>query len=344
MGVTHAIVELVPSIFLGAPDDTTALIMLPGHKMLHKGLGYDAVRFGVIGAAGCLGCTLAMFPAILWLFPLLADSMRPMLGWLLLALAAILLAKEGKNIWKAGIVFLLSGLLGWIVLRKLELSQPLLPLLSGLFGASSLWLSAFQHTKIPAQTAGYARLPKKDSIPGIICGMIGGIFVTLFPGLGPGHAGALAAGIFRPTGKRYLVLMGGLHAADFTASIATLAAIGKARNGALAALDQITTITGQDLRILAGTALAAGIIAAAITLISARAFAKIVEKVNYRLLSLSVLAFLTCLVIAITGWKGLIVLAASTLAGLAAPMLKTSRAHAMGCLLVPTIMHYLAGM
>ncbi len=43
MGITHAFVEVVPSIFLGAPDDTTALVMLPGHKMLHEGLGYDAV-------------------------------------------------------------------------------------------------------------------------------------------------------------------------------------------------------------------------------------------------------------------------------------------------------------
>jgi putative membrane protein len=136
MGITHAFVEAVPSIFLGAPDDSSALIMLPGHKMLHKGLGYDAVRFATIGALGCLLSTLALFPVLLLVFPFLFATIKPVLGWLLLALVIVLIAKEKKDAWKAAIVFSLTGLLGFIVLKKLTLEQPLLPLLSGLFGAS----------------------------------------------------------------------------------------------------------------------------------------------------------------------------------------------------------------
>jgi putative membrane protein len=341
MGVTHAFVELVPAIFLGAPDDTTALIMLPGHKMLHQGLGYDAVKFGVMGALGCLLSTLAMFPLILWLFPLLSNSLRPILGWLLLALATILILKEGKNWWKALLVFSATGILGLIVLRELELSQPLLPMLSGLFGASSLLLAIFNKTQIPAQIRGYARLKKSEGMLGIIGGLIGGVFVTLFPGLGPGHAGSLATSVFRSTGQTYLVLVGGLHASDFAASLATLVAIDKARNGALAVLDQITKITTQDLWLLAVTALIAGIIASIITLFSAKIFSELVEKVNYPLLSKIILIFIASLVLAISKWQGLIIFFASTLIGLIAPKLGTSRAHAMGCLLVPTLLYYL---
>ncbi len=341
MGITHAFVEVVPSIFLGAPDDTTALVMLPGHKMLHEGLGYDAVRFATIGALGCLLSTLALFPVLIMSFPSLFRTIKPAIGWLILGLVIVLIAKEKKDWWKALIVFSLTGALGFIVLKKLTLEQPLLPLLSGLFGASSLALSLFERTKIPVQIGRFARLDKKEGIKGILGGLVGGTLVTLFPGLGPGHAGALATAIFRSTGRTYLVLVGGLHTADFLASITTLVALGKARNGALAVLEQLMHVTAGDLWLFGSTALIAGLIAAGLALICAKGFSGIIERVNYPILSSSVLVFLAVLVALISGWKGIIVLIASSLIGLLAPLLKVSRAHAMGCLLVPTLTYYL---
>jgi putative membrane protein len=341
MGITHAFVELVPSIFLGAPDDSTALVMLPGHKMLHEGLGYDAVRFAVIGALGCLLSTLALFPVLLWAFPRLFDMLKPVLGWLLVALVVVLLAKEGRGWWKAGLVFLLTGILGWVVLRRLELSQPLLPLLSGLFGASSLALAIFQNAEIPVQVGRFARLEKSAAAKGIVGGLLGGTLVTLFPGLGPGHAGALATALFRSTSHSYLALTGGLHVADFLASLVTLVALDKARNGALAVMDELVHIGRSDLVLLGGIALFSGVLAAGIALLSAKAFSELVERVNYPWLCAGVLVFLVVLVGLISSWKGLLVLLVSSALGLLAPALKTSRAHAMGCLLVPTILYYL---
>jgi len=341
MGVTHSFLELVPTIFLGAPDDSTALVMLPGHQMLHDGLGYDAVRFATIGALGCLVCTLVLFPVLLWIFPLLFAALKPVLGWLLLGLCIILIAKEGKDWWKALLVFSTTGLLGGIVLRKLELSQPLLPLLSGLFGASSLALAIFEQATIPVQIGRFARLKTAEAAKGIVGGLVGGTLVTLFPGLGPGHAGALATTVFRSTSHSYLVLTGGLHTADFLASMVTLVAIGKARNGALAALEQLVHISSADLLLLGGVALIAGILAAGLALLNAKIFGTLVENVNYPVLSGSVLAFLAVLVIFLSGWKGLLVLLVSAALGLLAPWLKVSRAHAMGCLLVPTLLYYL---
>jgi len=341
MGVTHAFLELVPSIFLGAPDDSSALVMLPGHKMLHDGLGYDAVRFAAIGAFGCLASTLALMPVLLWAFPLLFKLLKPVLGWVLLGLVVLLIAKEGKDFWKAALVFSSTGALGWIVLQKLSLEQPLLPLLSGLFGASSLTLALFEHATIPVQLGRFARLKASDGTKGMLGGLLGGTLVTLFPGLGPGHAGALATTLFKSTSHSYLVLTGGLHAADFLASMVTLVALGKARNGALAVLDQLMRVTMSDLWLLGGVALIAGILAFALALLSAKLFSELVEHINYQWLCAGVLVFLTVLVILLSGWKGIIVFGASTALGLLAPWLKTSRAHAMGCLLVPTLTYYL---
>ncbi len=341
MGVTHAFLELVPSIFLGAPDDSSALVMLPGHRMLHDGLGYDAVRFAVVGSLGCLVCTLALFPVLLWAFPFLSRLLKPVLGWLLLALVVVLIGKEGKDWWKAAIVFSTAGALGYIVLNKLTLEQPLLPLLSGLFGASSLALALFERAKIPTQIGRFAKLKHADAGKGICGGLLGGTLVTLFPGLGPGHAGALATTLFSTTSESYLVLAGGLHTADFLSSLVTLVVLGKARNGALATLQQIVPVGQSDLWLLGGVALAAGILAAALALLSAKAFSALVENVNYPLISGCVLAFLVVLVAVLSGWKGLALLTVSALVGLLAPWLKVSRSHAMGCLLVPTLFYYL---
>lgn len=340
MGVTHAFVELVPSIFLGAPDDSSALVLLPGHRMLHDGLGYDAVRFAATGALGCLVCTLALFPVLLWAFPLLSRALKPVLGWLLLALIAALIAKEKRDWWKAALVFSTTGMLGWLVLNRLQLEQPLLPLLSGLFGASSLALAVFERAEIPVQIGRFARLKKRDAAKGICGGLLGGTLVTLFPGLGPGHAGALATTIFRTESHAYLVLAGGLHTADFLSSLVTLVALGKARNGALATMKDIVHVTTGDLWLLGGVALAAGVIAMALTLLSAKAFSALVERVNYPSLSIGILAFLAVLVTVLSGGKGLLVLVVSAALGMLAPLLKVSRAHAMGCLLVPTLFYY----
>ena len=175
----------------------------------------------------------------------------------------------------------------------------------------------------------------------IIGGLVGGTLVTLFPGLGPGHAGALATTVLKTESYSYLVLIGGLHTADFLASMVTLVAIGKARNGALAVVDQLMTITSHDLWLLGGVALIAGFIAAGLALLHAKIFAKLVGNVNYPMLSGCVLLFLAVLVSVLSGWKGLVVLVVSAALGLLAPWLKVSRAHAMGCLLVPTLFYYL---
>lgn len=341
MGVTHALVEVVPAVFLGAPDDSTALIMLPGHRMLHEGLGYDAVRFATIGALGCLLLTLLLIPVLLWAFPLLSAALKPVLGSLLLTLVLLLISREGRDWWKAGLVFSTAGLLGWLVLQQWTVEQPLLPLLSGLFGASSLVLALAENATIPTQIGRFERLDKREGAKGILGGLLGGTLVTLFPGLGPGHAGTLATTVLKTESHAYLVLMGGLHTADFLSSIVTLVALGKARNGALAALQELVTVTSSDLWLLGGAALAAGIVAAGIALLCARCFSALVERVNYPLLSGCILAFLVGLVALLSGLAGLGVFAASTAVGLLAPALKVSRAHAMGCLLVPTLTYYL---
>ena len=47
--LTEIFVNFISSIFVGAPDSSTALSVLPGHKILLEGRGYEAIKLTVIG-------------------------------------------------------------------------------------------------------------------------------------------------------------------------------------------------------------------------------------------------------------------------------------------------------
>ncbi len=62
--VTHTFLDFIPSVFLGAPDGDTALSVLPGHRMLMEGRGFEAVKCSATGSFG------AMIFALILLIPL----------------------------------------------------------------------------------------------------------------------------------------------------------------------------------------------------------------------------------------------------------------------------------
>lgn len=62
--VTHTFLDFIPSVFLGAPEGDTALSVLPGHRMLLKGLGYEAVKLSAFGSL------MSVFLALCMIIPL----------------------------------------------------------------------------------------------------------------------------------------------------------------------------------------------------------------------------------------------------------------------------------
>ncbi len=58
--------DIIPSVFLGAPDGDTALAVLPGHRLLLDGAGAEAVRLSALGSAG------SVVASLLFVLPLLS--------------------------------------------------------------------------------------------------------------------------------------------------------------------------------------------------------------------------------------------------------------------------------
>src|SRR3989442_5223711 len=77
---SHAVFDFVPTVFLGAPTEDTALATLPGHRLLLVGQGAKAVALAARGALlGTAFAVVALLPVrFLLAEPInLADRYRP---------------------------------------------------------------------------------------------------------------------------------------------------------------------------------------------------------------------------------------------------------------------------
>lgn len=270
--VAHGIVALLPSVFLGAPDADTALSVLPGHRLLAIGRGYEAVLLGARGAflAALLALPL-LIPFRLLLGPPVDayERLRPLLPWFLLVLAAVLLATEGRGrdprtaakrrAWALALL-LLAGLLGTAVLRPGFLREAwaplalgddsliLFPLFTGLFGLPTLLLSVRHRGRLPPQEIGPPdALPDWRRTRGLLSGTLAGAAVSWFPGLGGANATVVAQLLAggEPEGRdpdadrEFLTAVGAAGTSTTVFTFAALFVILRARSGVAAAVDGI---------------------------------------------------------------------------------------------------------
>ena len=150
MSVTHTFLDAIPSIFLGAPDSATALGVLPGHRYLLKGYGLMAVKLTLIGSFGALLLSIVLFPLFLPIVKYGYPLIKNYIGYFLILTAFFMILRDRKRLW-AIFVFFLSGTLGLIVLNIPNFSNPLFPMLSGLFGISTLLISLNESQTLPVQ-------------------------------------------------------------------------------------------------------------------------------------------------------------------------------------------------
>ncbi|MBI2140466.1 tripartite tricarboxylate transporter permease [Candidatus Woesearchaeota archaeon] len=346
MGITHTFLDALPSIFLGAPDADMAMGVLPGHKMLLEGKGYQAVRLTIVGSLlGLLGTLLFIFMA-LPLIPLVYPFIESHLSSILIVVVLFLLLKEKtlrKKLW-AFFVFLFSGLLGILTFAIPNVNQPLFPLLSGIFGISTLVLALKENTSLPKQDfAAKVRVPWLTQAKAVLAAVISGSFSGLLPGLGSAQAAVIASQVVRNLGNYgFLIMVGGINTVNFTFSIASLFALQRARNGAVVViLELLENITYGQMVFFLGVALAAGSIAAILAIVLAKIFVQLIQKLNYRKLCITVMAFVTLAVFLISGPLGLLILITSTCLGMISPLVGIKRSTAMGCLLLPVILFFL---
>ena len=336
MAVTHTFLDFIPSVFLGCPDTDTELSVLPGHELLKNKRGYEAVYLSNIGSLIALALLLiVLVPSIFFLknFYSLISSAIPYI----LIVLSILIILTDKNKKSALLVFLLTGFLGYSILN-FELNEPLLPLLTGLFGASNILLSIKNKIQIPEQEITKPKLSLKNPVLGSV---ISAPLCSFLPGIGSGQAAVIGNTVVKQNSSQFLILIGITNTLVMGFSFVSLYLIEKTRTGTAATLSElIGKINSMEIILILLVFLVAGTVAFFLTDFLAKIFSQKIKKINYTKISITTLIFLALVTILVSGFLGFLILIVSTLTGIYAINSKTKRTNMMGCLIIPTILFY----
>ena len=342
MSIVNTFLNAIPSIFLGAPDETTVLSVLPGHRMLLKGQGYAAVILTVLGSLFSLILVILLTPLLLISIKYIYPLIEKYIGYILIIVCIFLISREKKSIFWSFTVFMLSGILGLAVLTLPIIREPLFPLLSGLFGTSVLIMSLYTKVIIPEQKTEFPEIGTKELTKATLSSTFVGTISSFLPGLGPAQAAIIGSQITKLTDKGFLVLVGGLNTVNMVVSFITLYIIDKARNGSVVIISKLlNSFSLNNLILFLGCSLFVAGISVLITKYFTKLFSKFIVKVNYSILCLSVISLIVILAIWLSGFIGLFVLIVSTALGLIPTLKNIGKNHLMGCLLLPVILYFL---
>lgn len=336
MSITHVFLDIIPSIFLGAPNSETALLVFPGHRLLLEGHGNEAVFISMYGAFLGIISLVLLFPILVFLFPILFQFFSNLI-LLLLVFTIILILRESRKLW-ALLIVILSSILGYITL-KLPLREPLLPLLGGLFGTSLLIMSIFSKVKIPEQQEMCEIYLEKRNFLLLGFGIFSASFMNLFPGLGPAQAAIMSSSFFKKLSSReYLFLIGSINSISMLMALITLFTINKARNGSIAVAGIfLGKFSLNELTFLLMAALVTCCFSAILVIKLIPIFVHLISFIDYQKLCFAILLLIILFVILFSGLIGLLILITGTFIGIIANIARVGKHHAMSCLIIPIV-------
>lgn len=341
MSITHTFIDFIPSIYLGAPDEDTALSTLPGHEFLLKGKGHEAVLLTLLGSSIAIISLIIIVPLFILIIPKAFPIIEKMMSWFLIWISIFLIYADKNSKILPTIIFLTAGFLG-IATLNLNLQQPLLPLLTGLFGSSTLLYSISKNISVPEQKIGKLLIIKKEIIKPFLATSIISPIASFLPGLGSSQAAIIGSKITGDlTKKQFLILIGSINTLIISTSFLTLFLINKTRTGTAAAISELLQLTPKTLTAIFITILVTAVISGFLTIRISKLFAKNIHKINYLKISKIIIILLTLTVFLVSGFLGILVFIISTVLGYLTILLSVRRGFLMGVLLVPTILFYL---
>lgn len=337
IGITHNIIEAIPTIFLNTPTPETAL--LPAQKFLKEGKGQAAAQLFITGALLGTLITIVISPALFLVVPFFYEHVKNHTATILMAIVMFLTLKEKtltQKLW-AGSVAFLAGILGLLTLES-TIDQPLFLLFSGLFGASTLLFNLLNKTKIPQQdTKTNIGVKIRHSLQATTGAISALMMTTLLPGIGTAQAAWLPTTVLKITGKKYLILLGSIGTTDIIMSIITFTTLQKARNGAIAVTSNLVQLEN-NIGLFFATALITTGIATILSKIMIKQFVKVYNCINYQKLCVMLLLFLFIAAHAFAEIQGVLVMTTGLAIGIIPLLKRTARSHAMTCLIVPILM------
>jgi putative membrane protein len=360
---SYAMLNTIPSIFLSAPDDSTVFVVLPGQKYLLQHRGYEAVVLTGVGGLGGVAVLALLTPIASSLFPALRSVLQPHLHWILWTVIAYMIISEwpkgsdrapaGLRRWWDGwksltaglITFLLSGVLGFVLLYRSLVPvtvayQNLLPAFVGLFAIPWVLQNILSQIDLPEQ-----HISKSvDVTPwlifrGTFAGALGGLFAAFFPVVTGGLGGFLAGHATAQRDDRLFIISQGASKVVYYVGgflLFFVPGLHLTRGGMAWMLSSLwSSYTPQTYYLAVAAVVLSGVLSFFLLLLMTRLVIKLIAKVHYRWVSMGTLAVLLIIVLAMTGWGGLLICAVSTGIGLIPVLWGSRRMNCMGVLLLP---------
>lgn len=358
MSIAHALIEFVPSMLLGVPQEGTATSILPGHRMVLQGRSKEVIRIVSVGGFGAIIVTIAMLPVFAVALPILHDLTKPFTWAILLFVSIYLtyrLTRTTRDFLWSLLLFVLSGILGWIIFQTpISSGVSLMCTFSGLFGISTILFSLNDSSTIPHQNPFYELDLDWGKFKSIFAGGITGAILGFLPGFGPAQGTVIAQAASGTNDNddddtvNFLLATSGLNVSDCLFSLIAIYIIGNPRSGIAVYMSYlISQMTLNHLAIFIFASLIAVSVSLVVSLKLGDSFSRLMSGVDYKKLSIGVILLqILILYIFIFYYKAplgymTLALITSTAMGMLPHYIGVGKSHLMGVLIIPAIVIYL---
>jgi len=329
MGLTHTFLDVIPSTFLGIPEEETSLSVLPAHRLVHQGKGLEVINIAITASTLALIFALPLLPLYLKLAPLY----KPEFGKLFVLILSLFLILTERGIKKihALLIFMLSGALGLMV-DALPLKEPYFHIFVGLFGVPAL-IVGMENRKFEVGE-GEIEISRWRILKFSFLGTLLGALASLLPTFTSSQA-ALMGSFLSKEERSFLTIAFSVNTANYFFSMGNFYLTGRTRNGILALIRESYPILSQRefLILIFGSFCAAALINL-YGLSLGRGIGKALTGVDYRKLNISILSAVFMLSFYFDGIFGILTLIAAASVGYTAIELGVKRTNCMGVLML----------
>ena len=358
MSIAHALIEFVPSMLLGVPQEGTATSILPGHRMVLQGRSKEVIRIVSVGGFGAIIVTILMLPIFAIALPILHDISKP-ITWIILLVASVYLtwnltSNRRDFLWSL-LLFVLSGILGWIIFQTpISSGITLMCTFSGLFGISTILFSLNDSSTIPHQNPYYELNIDYNKFKSIFAGGITGAILGFLPGFGPAQGTVIAQAVSGANDNsdddtvNFLLATSGLNISDCLFSLIAIYIIGNPRSGIAVYMSYLIFEMGLNhLAIFIFASLIAVSVSLVLSLKLGDSFSRLMGGVDYKKLSIGVILLqILILYIFVFYYKAPVLymtlaLITSTAMGMLPHYIGVGKSHLMGVLIIPAIVIYM---
>lgn len=358
MSIAHALIEFVPSMLLGVPQEGTATSILPGHRMVLQGRSKEVIRIVSVGGFGAILVTIIMLPVFAVALPILHDMSKPF-TWIILLGASLYLTYRltgnARDFFWSLLLFVLSGILGWIIFQTpISSGISLMCTFSGLFGISTILFSLNDSSTIPHQNPFYELDLDFNKFKSIFAGGITGAILGFLPGFGPAQGTVIAQAASGTDDNddddtvNFLLATSGLNVSDCLFSLIAIYIIGNPRSGIAVYMSYLVSeMTLNHLAIFIFASLIAVSVSLVVSLKLGDSFSRLMGGLDYKKLSIGVIMLqILILYVFIFYYKAppgymTLALITSTALGMLPHYIGVGKSHLMGVLIIPAIVIYM---